>query len=182
MGELQEAWLSAWRFAARVHAGQSIPGRELPYLVHLGSVGMEILVAHQLEPFEKPELAVQCALLHDTLEDTRASEAELASLFGPDVLSGVRALTKQASLPKAEAMTDSLHRIRAQAREIWAVKLADRVTNLAAPPRHWIDEKIAAYKREAEHILTELGAGHGALAARLARRIANFPPAAEPEW
>jgi len=180
--ELQEAWLRAWRFAARAHAGQSIPGRDLPYLVHLGAVAMEVLVAHQLEPFADPALAVQCALLHDTLEDTALGEAELEPLFGSAVLAGVRALTKNDALPKTSAMADSLRRIREQPREVWAVKLADRITNLAAPPAHWTLDKIDAYKQEAEQILSELAPAHGALAARLAQRIANYPPAVELGW
>ncbi|MEY4582700.1 MAG: hypothetical protein RL701_7403 [Pseudomonadota bacterium] len=182
MSSLQEAWLSAWRFAARVHHGQTVPGRDLPYLVHLGAVGMEVLVAHQSAPIEQPELAVQCALLHDTLEDTQIAETELATLFGPDVLAGVRALTKNAALPKADAMSDSLRRIRAQPHAVWAVKLADRITNLAAPPPAWTDTKIAAYRREAAHILAELGSGHAVLAERLTQRIAAYPPAVESEW
>jgi (p)ppGpp synthase/HD superfamily hydrolase len=176
MIELQEAWLRAWRFAARAHAGQTLPDGDLPYLVHLGAVAMEVLVAHQLQPFARPELALQCALLHDTLEDTNTSEAELETSFGSDVLAGVRALTKTQALPKDRAMADSLSRIRLQPPEIWAVKLADRISNLARPPRHWTPEKIAAYKREAEQILSALGSAHAALGARLGEHIAAYPP------
>lgn len=179
MNELQEAWLRAWRFAARAHAGQTLPDGELPYVVHLGAVAMEVLVAHQLEPLGRPLLALQCALLHDTLEDTDTTEADLQTSFGPDVLGGVRALTKNPALPKDRGMADSLSRIRQQPREIWAVKLADRISNLSQPPRHWTPEKIASYKREAEQILRELNDAHAVLAVRLADRIAAYPPAGE---
>ena len=176
MSDLQDAWLSAWNFAAIAHRGQSVPGQDLPYLVHLGAVSMEILVAHQQLAFAKPRLAVQCALLHDTLEDTDAQEAAIVSTFGVEVAAGVRALTKDASLPKHEAMTDSLRRIREQPSEIWAVKLADRITNLAPPPAKWSSEKIATYREEAEVILVALREAHAPLAARLARRISEYPP------
>ena len=182
MSELQEAWLRAWRFAASAHAGQSIPSRELPYLVHLGAVSMEVMVAHQLEPFERPVLALSCALLHDTLEDTQASEVELETLFGVDVLYGVRALTKNPDLPKDQAMSDSLRRIRLQPREIWAVKLADRISNLSQPPQHWTPDKIQTYRHEAQLILSELGACHAGLANRLAQRIAVYPPPRDAGW
>ena len=176
MNELQqEAWLRAWRFAAQAHAGQTLPDGDLPYIVHLGAVSMEVLVAHQLEPLARPQLALQCALLHDTLEDTDTTEAKLEASFGLDVLAGVRALTKNPALPKDRAMADSLSRIRLQPPEIWAVKLADRISNLSQPPRHWSEEKIAAYKREAEQILRELGSAHAFLAARLQDRIAAYP-------
>lgn len=174
--ELQEAWLEAWHFAARAHRSQKLPGHDLPYVVHLGAVAMEILIAHQQSPFEHPIVAVQCALLHDVLEDTTTTESELAAAFAPEVVAGVRALTKDVSLSKRESMLDSLDRIQKQPREIWAVKLADRITNLGPPPAHWNAEKIAAYRAEAEVIYNTLRQAHAGLAARLASRIAQYPP------
>jgi len=173
---LQEAWLEAWQFAARAHGSQVTPGEPLPYVVHLGAVAMEILAAHQHQPFEKPELAVRCALLHDTLEDTATGAAAIEKTFGIEVAAGVRALTKNASLPKEKKMQDSLDRIRAQPREIWAVKLADRITNLQSPPAPWSPEKIAAYREEARAIHAALAEGHAFLAARLKRKIEAYPP------
>ncbi len=174
--QLQEAWLSAWHFASLAHAQHTLPSSDLPYLVHLAAVAMEILVAHQRLPFARPELAVQCAILHDALEDTNVSEAELEAKFGPDVLAGVQALTKDSAFAKPEAMADSLQRIRQQPPEIWAVKLADRITNMQTPPAHWDALKIEAYRDEAQGILDALGTAHASLAARLAEKIANYPP------
>src|SRR4051794_34069928 len=111
MSDLAELWLSAWRFAADAHRGQTISGGNLPYIVHVGQVANEVLMGHQLAPFELLGLAVQCALLHDTLEDTEVREPQLIACFGPGVTAGVLALTKNPSLPKAEAMADSLRRI-----------------------------------------------------------------------
>lgn len=176
MSALQSAWLAAWSFAARAHRTQKFPGTDLPYLVHIGAVSMEIFAAHHELPFTRPELAVQCALLHDTLEDTPTDEAELVSRFGAEVAAGVRALTKNATLAKSEAMADSLRRIREQPVEVWAVKLADRISNLGPPPSHWTAEKIAGYAEEAQTILDALGEAHEPLARRLAERIAQYPP------
>jgi len=175
MSELQDAWLAAWEFAACAHKRQKIPGRDLPYIVHLGAVSMEILVALQRCPFARPELAVQCAVLHDTLEDTETDESELVTAFGMDVAAGVRALTKDPALPKKESMADSLRRIRLQPAEIWAVKIADRISNLGPPPAHWTAERIETYRAEAQSILDALGAAHDPLAIRLADRIATYP-------
>ena len=173
---LGEAWVSAWEFAAHAHREQKVPGTGLPYLVHLGTVALEVMAAHQQRPLERPSLAIQCAILHDTLEDTATEESEIVSRFGPEVAAGVRALTKDETLPKADAMADSLQRIRAQSRDVWAVKLADRIANLKKPPPHWSADKIASYRVEAQTILAALGEGHEVLAARLARRIAEYPP------
>jgi len=176
MMALQDLWFAAWQFAARAHHAQKVPGTDLPYLVHLGTVSMEILVAHEQKPFERPALAVQCALLHDTLEDTDTQEHQLVATFGEDVAAGVRAPTKSSTLQKGDAMADSLRRIQAQPREVWAVKMADRIANLARPPSHWTDEKIATYRDEAGSILAALGTAHEPLAKRLADRIAAYPP------
>ena len=178
MDGLQDTWLAAWQFAATAHRGQKVPGHDLPYLVHLGAVSMEILVAHHELPFASPALAVQCALLHDTLEDTDTPESAILARFGPEVTAGVRALTKDASLPKPEAMADSLRRSRQQPLEVWAVKLADRITNLAPPPAKWSPDKIAAYRDEGDTILAALGSAHAPLAARLAKRISEYPSVA----
>jgi GTP diphosphokinase / guanosine-3',5'-bis(diphosphate) 3'-diphosphatase len=171
---LQDAYLSAWQFAAKAHRGQTVPGTDLPYLVHIGAVAMEVLVAHALEPLSDPLLATQCALLHDTVEDCGVAVAELKRRFGPAVAAGVLALSKRKDLPKPEAMSDSLARILAQPREVWAVKLADRISNLQPPPAHWTATKRAAYQQEARVILEALGGGHSTLAARLAQKILGY--------
>jgi guanosine-3',5'-bis(diphosphate) 3'-pyrophosphohydrolase len=46
-------------------------------------------------------------------------------------------LTKKENLPKGEKMVDSLKRIKDLQKEVWAVKLADRITNLQEPPQSW---------------------------------------------
>lgn len=168
---LADAWHIAWRFAAEAHQGQRFPGTELPYIVHVASVAGETLVALASEPDVVRSLAVQCALLHDVLEDTAVTAEALGARFGDDVLAGVRALSKDPSLPKDERMADSLRRIRMQPRAVWCVKLADRVCNLDAPPHYWTRDKIESYRAEGEQILAALGEASESLAARLRRRI-----------
>ena len=171
-----ERYLAAWNYAARMHGAQKVPGTELPYLAHVGAVAMEVMRALvQGGPVADPNLAVQCALLHDVIEDTPASYADVAERFGIAVADGVLALTKDKTLPsKAEQMADSLARIRQQPAEVWMVKLADRITNLQPPPAHWDDAKIAAYRVEAQAILDALGEADGWLAARLREKIGEY--------
>ena len=52
---------------------------------------------------------------------------------------------------------DYLIRIKQQLREIWMVKLADRITNLQPPPDHWDGRMIERYRLGAELIYKELG-------------------------
>ncbi len=172
----QESYIKALRFAASAHRGQTIPGSDLPYVVHVTMVAMEVIAALQHEDRWKGDLAVQCALLHDVIEDTGKSIDELDREFGSDVTGGVLALSKDSNLgSEKEKMTDSLQRIKRQPKEIWMVKLADRITNLQPPPAHWSGEKIARYKEQARLIMRELGEASAYLAERLEHKLARYP-------
>ena len=120
--------------------------------MHLSFVSMEIIGACAVEDVGDPDLAVQCALLHDTLEDTRVHYEQLHAEFGGAVAEGVLALTVNKKLPRSEQMTECLPRILQQPAEIWMVKLADRISNLQPPPRHWSKDRIRDYHREAQVI------------------------------
>jgi (p)ppGpp synthase/HD superfamily hydrolase len=167
---------TAARFAAEAHGGQLVPGSQLPYFLHLHSVMAEVAVSLSVEPAvqDDAEVALLCALLHDVLEVTTVTAEALGARFGPQVTAGVQALTKDASLPKAERMADSLRRIRRQPPVVWRVKLADRIVNLQRPPAHWTHAKMAAYQVEAQEILAALGGASAWLAARLAGKIAAY--------
>lgn len=170
----QERYIKALLFAANAHNGQKVPGTELPYLTHLTMVSMEVTAALAVEAGLDGNLAIQCALLHDVLEDTAVVYDSLKELFGQAVADGVQSLTKHDGLPKHEKMADSLARIRQQPKEVWMVKLADRITNLQPPPRHWTTEKMQSYQQEAQQIYDAL---HGAslfLATRLQQKIEGY--------
>src|SRR5690606_31539260 len=80
-----DLFLRAARFAARAHHGQKLPGSELPYFLHIAQVAAEVMAALAVEPAERPDLALACALLHDTVEDTEVDRAAVAAEFGEDV-------------------------------------------------------------------------------------------------
>lgn len=157
-------------FAASAHGEQRVPGTGHPYVVHVAMVCAEVLQAPDLDT----GLALQCALLHDTLEDTDVPAEAVAAAFGPAVLAGVQALTKRSDLPKSEAMADSLKRILEQPAEVAAVKLADRITNLQPPPAHWPSEKRRAYQAEAREIHARLAPRCPFLGQRLAAKIEAY--------
>ncbi len=170
----QELYIKAYRFAAQAHQGQIYPGTGLPYIMHLSFVSMEILGVLSVEPGHDGDLAVQCALLHDSIEDTEVTYADVASTFGVKVADGVQALSKNPALEKSQQLTDSLERIRSQPTEIWTVKLADRISNLQPPPPHWTQEKIIRYRDEAIDIHTALKDASPFLALRLTEKIENY--------
>jgi (p)ppGpp synthase/HD superfamily hydrolase len=171
----QDLYIKACLFAAAAHRGQLVPGSNLPYSIHLNLVSMEIIAALSVESGCDGDLAVQCALLHDTIEDTDTSYEQIAELFGVSVADGVVALSKNAALAKPLQLSDSLQRIQQQPIAVWMVKLADRITNLQPPPTHWDISKIRRYRVEAIEIHTRLEAASPYLAARLAQKIQNYP-------
>jgi (p)ppGpp synthase/HD superfamily hydrolase len=170
-----DRYVDALRFAAAAHNAQKEPGSDLPYLVHVVSVASEVIAVLPTLPEINADLAVTCALLHDTVEDTAVTLDDIRARYGDAVAAGVSALTKNAKLPnKAEQMADSLTRIQQQPREIAVVKLADRITNLSEPPHYWTAEKCAAYRVEARTIADTLGYASIALAERLRHRIETY--------
>jgi guanosine-3',5'-bis(diphosphate) 3'-pyrophosphohydrolase len=173
---IQALYQEAIKFAARKHSekDQKITGTDLPYLVHLSNVAMEIMIAaYNTDGFDLA-FAVQVALLHDTLEDTSTSYDELKNHFGIEVANAVLALTKNKDLLKENQMPDCLVRIKKLQKEAWAVKLADRITNLQPPPAHWDKQKRVKYREEAKTILLELINGNDFLAKRLEMQIAEY--------
>lgn len=170
---------TTWQLVSRLHDGQKYggpkEGEKIEYINHIGSVTFEVLKAIEQTPDMNASLAISCALLHDSIEDTPFSYEEVKELFGAEVADGVMALTKNDALKgKDEKMTDSLTRIKAQPKDVWAVKLADRICNLYAPPYYWNKSKKLAYIEEAKLILSELKDGNAYLAKRLEDKIENY--------
>ncbi len=187
-----DSFSKAWNFATLYHQGQTyggaLKGQKIPYINHIGSVGVEVIWALSTvlthTTWSKPpdrcvaapeldgDLAVQCALLHDTIEDTEATYDLVVENFGRAVADGVMALTKDSTLSsKAEQMADSLKRIQQQPLEIWMVKMADRIVNLQQPPYYWKPEKIESYRQEAIAIYDALHSANLPLANRLKEKI-----------
>ncbi|HUP12739.1 MAG TPA: hypothetical protein VM187_11015, partial [Niastella sp.] len=167
-----------WQKVSQLHSGQTYGGQhkdeKIEYINHIGSVVFEILNAGMYTKEFNGELAVSCALLHDSIEDTALTVVELQQLYGEQVTAGVLALTKDKNKPKDEQMHDSLTRIKAQPKEVWAVKLADRICNLYAPPYYWDNQKKLGYIEEAKTIHFHLKDGNEYLANRLMQKIGDY--------
>jgi (p)ppGpp synthase/HD superfamily hydrolase len=172
----------AWAFAVVKHEGQSygsaVEGERVPYITHIGSVIFELQDATREDMNTNTKLnfrlLLNCAALHDVVEDCGVELNELAEKFGADVAAGVSALTKNTGLPKEEQMQDSLNRLLQQPKEVQMVKLADRITNLYAAPHYWSTEKQFAYLQEAELILKILGDAHPVLYKRLLSQMIAY--------
>lgn len=171
----QELYQKAIKFAGEKHKDQKVPGTNSNYLLHISNVAMEIILAYNANNNFDLNYAVQLALLHDTLEDTQTDFSELLKMFGEKVAIGVQALTKNKNLDsKKEKMIDSLNRINKLEKEVGMVKLADRITNLQEPPKHWKKDKIQHYLSEAIVINKVLNNKNEYLNKRLENKIAEY--------
>lgn len=165
-------------FALIAHGEQKTP-HGLPYSMHLLSVVSEVINALYMEPlsFDENNVAIACALLHDVNEDTATNITKESHLAGNAevIAKGVAALTKDKTLPSKEAqMRDSIDRLKKRQDCVAMVKLADRITNLGVPPKHWDDAKKRKYLEEAKLILQELGYAHAYLATKLQGKIEAY--------
>ena len=173
--ELQDIW----HLASNLHDGQKYGGQEkgqkIEYINHIGSVTFEILKAIEIDNTLNSDLSIKCAILHDTIEDTKLTIEEVENRFGKNVANGVLALTKKEQDDTVkDKMLDSLARIKKQPKEVWAVKMADRICNLYAPPFYWSNDKKKAYLDEAKIIHKELKNGSSYLANRLLEKIEKY--------
>lgn len=171
----QDLYQKAWNFACSAHKNQLMPASNIPYTNHLGNVTIEVLTLLNEEKFEDETLLIQCAILHDTIEDTEVTYEDIKKEFGIPVANGVKALSKNKSLgTKEKQIIDSLERIRKEPKEVWVVKMADRITNLQKPPKDWNRDKIIKYRAEAKLILEYLGDSSKYLSKRLLEKINNY--------
>lgn len=169
-----EKYKRVLEFAARVHGEQKTP-MGYPYLAHIVSVASEIIAESSVFNNDELDLAISCALLHDTIEDTHTLFEEIESEFGVQVARGVAALTKDKSLAsKEEQMQESLRKLLQQPKAVQSVKLADRISNLSNVPAHWDEAKKRKYAFEAQMIYDALKEAHPSLAFRLKKKIDNY--------
>jgi len=169
-----DLYQKAIAFAGYAHRNQLVPGKDYNYIVHVSSVAAEVAGAICAEKIGDEDLAIQCALLHDVIEDSDFGPEILGQEFGEKVLKGVLALTKDETLPRERRLDDSLARILGEGREIACVKMADRITNLQRPPGHWTREKREAYLAEARAIHRALGGSSAILGRRLEEKIEEY--------
>ena len=120
---------AAYEYGGEMHEGQFRHSGE-PYFTHPVSVAA-ILTEQQLD-----DATLITALLHDTIEDTRASYASVSELFGEDIAKLVDGVTKLTNLQLTSSETKQAENFRklfmAMSKDLRVilVKLADRLHNM----------------------------------------------------
>ena len=119
----------AYQFSAASHQGQQRASGE-PYLSH------PLEVANLLVDFKMDVTTVTAGLLHDVLEDTAATKADLEREFGREIaelVDGVTKIGKLAFSSREERQAENFRKMLvAMARDlrVLMIKLADRLHNM----------------------------------------------------
>ena len=120
---------SAFRFSAEAHQGQFRMSGE-PYVSH------PVAVAQILTQWHLDSQALTAALLHDVMEDTAVTKAEIADKFGKmvaDLVDGVSKLDRIEFESQEHAQAENLRKmVLAMTRDVRVIliKLADRLHNM----------------------------------------------------
>ena len=121
---------AAYEFAAKAHEGQNRKDGS-PFVTHPLAVAQ--IVAEELHLDSE---SIMAALLHDTIEDTTATHAEVANLFSEtvaDLVEGVSKLTRVHFTSKAQEQMENLRKmLMAMSKDIRVILVitADRLHNM----------------------------------------------------
>jgi RelA/SpoT family (p)ppGpp synthetase len=124
-----ESVMHAYDFGAAAHEGQKRKSGEA-YISH------PVAVAQELADMHLDSQAITAAILHDVVEDTDASLAQIEEKFGPEVaglVDGVSKLDQIQFRSRAEAQAESFRKMMLAMIEdirVILVKLADRLHNM----------------------------------------------------
>ena len=121
---------AAYEFAREAHKDQKRKSGE-PYIIHPLAVAQ--IVAEELRLDSE---SIEAALLHDVIEDTEATEEQVAKLFSPTVaalVEGVSKLTRIQYATKEDEQMENLRKMLiAMSKDIRVIliKIADRLHNM----------------------------------------------------
>jgi (p)ppGpp synthase/HD superfamily hydrolase len=133
-------------FAAHKHRDQRRKGsNKAPYINHPIDVACLIATDGGIADV----VVLEAAILHDTIEDTDTTAAEIEELFGTDVASLVVEMTDDMSLPSGERKARQIVRAPSLSTRAKYIKLADKIANVRDianhPPSEWTLERRKNY-------------------------------------
>jgi len=156
--------LKALAFAAHKHRDQRRKDAQAsPYINHPIALA-NVLV---LEGAVDDPVVLSAALLHDTVEDTQTTPAELREAFGERIAGIVEEVTDDKDLPKAERKRLQIEHASHISHEAKLVKLADKICNVRDvayhPPAKWDLARRREYFDWAKAVVDQLRGVHPAL-------------------
>lgn len=159
-------FIDALAFAADMHRDQRRKDVDAsPYINH--PIALTRVLSTEGGVTER--LPLIAALLHDTIEDTETTEAELVVRFGAEVAAVVMEVTDDTSLPKAQRKELQVEHAPHISRDAKLVKLADKICNLrdvaSHPPAQWSLERRREYFDWGKRVIDGVRGAHARLEA-----------------
>ena len=146
--------LRALHFAAQKHRDQRRKDPEAsPYVNHVIDVAETLARVGGVDDASM----LQAAILHDTIEDTETSAAEIERVFGQEIQSLVTEMTDDRSLPKKERKRLQIEHAPHLSPRAKQIKLADKICNIRdvihSPPENWSLERRLEYLDWSEQVV-----------------------------
>jgi len=134
---------SALAFAARAHAGQTRKATDIPYLVHPVGVMLILLQVGETDPE-----VLAAALLHDTVEDTEVTLAQLREAFGGRVADIVEGCSEPDRSESWEARKQhTVAYLKTAPRAVQLITAADKLHNLRSMIADYAGQGEALWSR-----------------------------------
>ena len=139
-----ELYIRAADFAASVHGTQRRKGKDaFPYIVHPLRVARIIV-----DYCDDPTLLI-AAVLHDVVEDTTGTLAQIRYQFGEEVADLVAEVTDDKTLPYAERKQAQIEHTKTLSSGAKLLKMADKAANLMdlrrETPVGWTFQRVKEY-------------------------------------
>jgi guanosine-3',5'-bis(diphosphate) 3'-pyrophosphohydrolase len=168
--------LGVLAFAAERHSRQRRKDVDAsPYINH--PIALANVLANEAGIDSIDVLAA--AVLHDTLEDTETTVADLDAAFGPRITRIVLEVTDDKTLPKAVRKQLQIDLAPQLSYEAKLVKLADKICNLrdvaTAPPVGWSLQRRQEYFDWARQVVERMRGTHARLEALFDATYAGRP-------
>jgi guanosine-3',5'-bis(diphosphate) 3'-pyrophosphohydrolase len=172
--DLVHGLLDALDFAAERHRDQRRKGVEAsPYINHPIRVALLLVDVGGV----RDSHTLAAAILHDTIEDTETTAAEIETRFGPAVRRLVEEVTDDKWLPRHERKRLQVEHAPALSEGAKLIKIADKISNVEdiviAPPRDWSRERRIEYLEWSEAVVTGCRGVNGQLDSRWDRTCEN---------
>ncbi len=178
MENVDGTFIKAIAFAAEKHRNQRRKDvYASPYINH--PIALANVLANEAGVHD---LDVLCAaILHDTMEDTETTCAELEAVFGAKIASIVQEVSDDKNLEKQVRKQRQIEHAPFISHQAKLVKLADKICNLrdilASPPADWPLLRKLQYFEWAAKVVAGLRDAHPQMA-----QIFDYTHARKKEW
>lgn len=147
----------ALSFASAMHRSQRRKdNRDTPYINHPIDVAKMLVTVGGINDTD----VLAAAILHDTIEDTEATEEDIDSLFGKKIKKLVLECTDDKSLPKQERKRLQVLQAPHKSESAKCIKLADKISNVRDisehPPAFWPIARVREYLDWTEKVVAGL--------------------------